>query len=125
MSDLTVKVVAAAGAAVVALGVAGIARARERRSAAAAPLDLAGFSGRLLFFSDAGCRRCDQARAVLTAAGVPFTEAAFDREPERLRAAGVTAVPLLVGRDPAGGEVGRIAGRLGRRSLARLVARMG
>lgn len=125
MSDLTVKVMVAVGTAAVGLGVAGAARVRERRRAASAPLDLAGFSGGLLFFSDAGCRRCDQARAILEGSGVTFTEAAFDREPERLRAAGVTAVPLLVGRSADGREVGRIAGKLDRRSLARLVSRMG
>ncbi len=124
MRDTAVRIVVAAAATAVGLAVALRARAVERRSAAAAPLDLTGFPGRLVLFTDAGCRRCDQAKAVLTAAGAEFTEAAFDREPERLRAAGITAVPLLVGRDPSGAEVGRVAGRLGRRSLDRLLARM-
>ncbi len=124
MSDATLRIAAAAVVTGAVVGVALRARVIERRRAAAAPLDLAGFPGRLLFFSDAGCRRCDQARVVLEEAGVEFVEAAFDREPARLRAAGVTAVPLLVGRDGAGREVGRIAGRIGRRSLARLLARL-
>ncbi len=125
MSDIGVRVAVAVFAAGAALAVAGWARAGERRSAASAPLDLSGFSGRLILFSDAGCRRCDQARAVLIDAGVSFEEAAYDREPDRVRSAGVTAVPLLVGRDAAGGEVGRVAGRLGPRALHRLVSRMG
>lgn len=124
MSD-PARVVAAVAATAVAGTVVLAARVRDRRSAASAPLDLSGFPGRLVLFTDAGCRRCDQARAVLVAAGADFAEAAFDREPERLRAAGITAVPLLVGRDASGAEVGRIAGRLGRRSLDRLLARMG
>ena len=121
----TARIVAAVAATAVAGAVVLAARATDRRSAAVAPLDLSGFPGRLVLFTDAGCRRCDQAKAVLVAAGAEFTEAAFDREPERLHAAGITAVPLLVGRDAAGAEVGRIAGRLGRRSLGRLLVRMG
>jgi len=125
MSDGPLRIAVAAAITGVAVGVALRARVIERRRAAAAPLDLTGFRGRLLLFTDAGCRRCDQARAVLVEAGVEFVEAAFDREPDRLRAAGVTSVPLLVGRDAAGREVGRIAGRVGGRSLARLLARLG
>ena len=125
MPDLAVRIAVAVAAAGVAIGVALQARASERHEAAAAPLDLTGFDGRLLLFTDAGCHRCDRAREVLVAARVAFEEAAFDRQPERLRAAGITAVPLLVGRNSAGEEVGRVAGRLGSRSLARLLARMG
>jgi hypothetical protein len=125
MSDGAVRALAAVTAAGAALGVGMRARLIERRNAAAAPLDLDGFPGRLLFFTDAGCRRCDQARSLLVTAGVSFVETAFDREPDRLRTAGITAVPLLVGRDGDGHEVGRIAGRLGRRSLNRLLIRMG
>lgn len=125
MRDVAVRLLVAAAATAGALLVALWARVRRRRAAAAAPLDLSGFPGRLVLFTDAGCRRCDGARAVLAAAGADFTEAAFDLEPERVRAAGVTAVPLLVGRNSAGAEVGRIAGRLDRRALDRLLARMG
>lgn len=125
MPDPAVRVAVAAAAAGAALAVAGWARAAQRRAAAAAPLDLSGFPGRLILFTDAGCRRCDQARAMLSAAGVSFVEAAFDLEPDRVRAAGVTAVPLLVGRDTAGSEVARVAGRLGRRALKRVLAWMG
>lgn len=124
MSEPIARFALALGATAIALGVALSARAAERRRAAAGPLDLSGIAGRLILFTAAGCRRCAQARAALAGAGVEFVEVAFDRDPDRVQAVGVTAVPLLVGRDSTGAEVGRIAGRIGRRSLARLLSRL-
>jgi glutaredoxin len=124
MSEPIARFALALGATALALGVALSARAAERRRAAAGPLDLSGIEGRLVLFTAAGCRRCAQARAALADAGVEFVEVAFDQDPDRVQAVGVTAVPLLVGRDSTGAEVGRIAGRIGRRSLARLLSRL-
>lgn len=124
MSEPFARIALAVGATALALGVALQARAAERRKAASGPLDLTGVGGRLVLFTATGCRRCGRARAALIDAGAEFVEVEFDQDPDRVRAVGVTAVPLLVGRDASGAEVGRIAGRIGRRALARLVSRM-
>ena len=124
MSDASLRISLAVGLAGVAVAVALSARVLERRRAAVVPLDLGDFAGRLVLITSAGCRSCDQARTTLNEAGVEFVESTFEREGERLKAAGVTAVPLLVGRNTAGEEVGRIAGRISRRALARLVAQL-
>ena len=124
MSDASLRIALAVGLAGVAVAVALYARVLERRRAAIAPLELGDFAGRLVLITSAGCRTCDQARTTLNEAGVEFVESTFEREGERLKAAGVTAVPLLVGRNAAGDEVGRIAGKIGQRSLARLLARV-
>jgi glutaredoxin len=125
MSEPVARIALAAGATALALGIALQARAAERRRAAAGPLDLSGIAGRLVLFTAAGCRRCEPARNALTRTGVDFVEVAFDEQPDRVRAIGVAAVPLLVGRDASGAEVGRIAGRIGRRALSRLLSRVG
>ena len=124
MSESVARIALAAGATALALGIALQARAAERRRAAAGPLQLDGIAGRLVLFTAAGCRRCEQARTTLTRAGVEFAEMEFDQDPDRVRSIGVAAVPLLVARDAAGAEVGRIAGRIGRRALARLLSRL-
>jgi glutaredoxin len=124
MSESFARIALAVGATALAFGVALQARAAERRRAAAGPLDLTGIGGRLVLFTAAGCRRCGQARAALTEAGAEFVDVEFDQDPDRVRAVGVTAVPLLVARDASGAEVARIAGRVGRRALARLLSRL-
>jgi len=124
MSSASLRIVLAVGLTGVAVAVALSARVRERRRAALAPLDLAAFEGRLVLITSADCRTCEQAKQTLGEAEVDFVEVTFEHEGERLRTAGVTAVPLFIGRDAAGNEVGRIAGKIGRRSLARLLARM-
>ena len=111
--------------AIAALGVAGGARILQRRRAALQPLHLERLPTGLILFTDAHCRRCRTARQVVVAGGVPFAELAYDQEPDLFRATGAGAVPLLVARAPDGREVGRIAGRVTPRSLARLVERMG
>ena len=123
MSSASMRIILAVGLAGAAVAVALSARVLERRRAAVAPLDLTGFEGRLLLITSADCRSCEQARALLNKAESEFVEVTFEHDGDRLRAAGVKAVPLLVGRDINGREVGRIAGKIGRRSLARLLAR--
>ena len=118
------RVLLALAIVVAALGVAGGARILQRRRAALEPLHLEGLPNGLILFTDAHCRRCLGAREVVASGGVPFVEVAYNREPNRFRATGVSAVPLVVARTPDGREVGRIAGRVTPRALARLVERM-
>lgn len=121
MSDLAVRLLVVGGAAAVALGVALFAKRAERRRARRAPLDLSGIEGRVLFFTDAACRRCDVMRRRLEEAGAPFTEVRYDREPELHRRVGITGVPLVVVRDEEGNETARLAGVVSRRRLNRAV----
>ncbi len=125
MADPWVRALIGLGAVAAAVGVGFGARVASRRRIEVRPLDLTGIEGRVVFFSDAACLRCDEARAELQDAGVAFEEVAYDAHPGRLQAAGVTAVPLIVVRAPDGGEVGRIAGRVDPRRLRRLLARSG
>lgn len=125
MTSDAVQVGVAVAATAVALAVAARARSRERTAAVQASLDLTGFDGRVLLFTAPGCRRCGRVRAMLDAAGIRFAEHSFEHDAERLHAAGVTAVPLLVGRDAAGREVDRIAGQVRPRSLRRFRRRVG
>jgi predicted DsbA family dithiol-disulfide isomerase len=119
------RLLAAIGAVAVALVVAFMANRRERRRAIHAPLDLGGVEGRIVFFSDATCTRCDIVRAHLETIGGDFTEIAYDREPEAHRRIGVTGVPLVVIRDERGIEVRRFAGVMPRARLARALGRDG
>jgi predicted DsbA family dithiol-disulfide isomerase len=117
------RFVALAAAVMVALAVAWWARRRDRRGAIRARLDLTGIEGRVVFFSDATCARCDVVRARLEAIGVPFTEIGYDRDPEVHRQVGVTAVPLVVVRDATGAEERRFAGVVPRARLAAVIGR--
>jgi hypothetical protein len=119
------RVLLAVAIVIAALGVAGGARILQRRRAAIQPLNLAGLPTGLILFTDAHCRRCLTASRMVAVGGVPFVEVAYNREPDRFRATGVSAVPLLVARTPDGREVGRIAGKVTPRALARLIERMG
>ena len=121
MSDPRLVVVVAAIA--VAVLVALTAHRRERRRAIRARLDLGGLEGRVIFFSDATCARCDIVRSHLEALAVEFTEIAYDREPEVHRRVGVTGVPLVVVRDAAGTEVRRFAGVMPKARLAVAIGR--
>ena len=112
------RIIAVAVALVIALGVAAWARRRERRRAVSAPLDLSGLRGRVLFFSDATCTRCDIVRAHLDGLGAEYTEIAYDRDPDTHRRVGVTGVPLVEVRDDDGNEVRRFAGAMPRTRLA-------
>lgn len=94
------------------------ARTAERRRAGRAPLDLQGIDGRVVFFSDATCTRCDIVRVHLESLGAEFVEIAYDRDPETHRRVGVTGVPLLVIRDADGREVRRFAGVMPKARLA-------
>ena len=128
MDDAAVRLILAGGIAVAALLLAGaghLHRRKRGRAAAAIPLDLTGIDGRVLLFSDVACPTCDTARARLETAGAPFREIGYHLDPEAHRRAGVTAVPLIVVRNAAGGEVGRIGGRPVRRTLERLLRRAG
>jgi hypothetical protein len=122
MSD--VQLLVALGIIVAALGVAAFARVMQRRRATQRPLHLAGLPAGLILFTDAGCRRCPAARRVVADGGAPFTEVAYDRDPDGFRATGVTVVPLLVARDRRGTELGRIAGKVAPRALARLITQL-
>ena len=96
-----------------------------RRRAVTARLDLTGIEGRVVFFSDTACRRCPAVREALTAAGAGFEEVRYGDDPDRFRATGAPAVPLVVVRDEHGGEVGRIAGEVRPRELDALLKRAG
>lgn len=125
MSDVVVRLLVATAVVAVGLGAAAGARIRDRRRAALAPLDLSAVEGRLLFFTDSGCRRCAVARTRLDDLAVEYQEIAYQHEPDLMRRVGVTGVPLIVARDAAGTEVARIAGPPSRRALRRLLFRAG
>lgn len=118
-------VVFAALAVITALGFAYGANRWVRRRAETARLDLSGITGRVVFFSDAVCRKCPDAREALVAGGVDFEEIRYGDDPARFRATGAPAVPLVVVRDAQGEEVGRIAGEVRARELRRLLTRAG
>lgn len=109
---------------VAVLAVVLLSRAAERKRSIRSPLDLSPVSGSVILFSDAGCRRCDQTRRMLSEAGIAFEEYRHDTDPEVLEQVGVTAVPLVVVRRADGSEAGRIAGRVTKRALRRLTARI-
>jgi len=94
-----------------------------RHRAVRAPLDLSGVTGRIVFFSDVACRRCPGVREALS--GVEFEEIRYGDDPERFRATGAPAVPLVVVRGADGAEVGRIAGEVRERELRALLRRAG
>jgi len=115
----------ALGAVAVAGLVALWAHRRERRRAVRAPLDLTGVDGRVVFFSDAACTRCDIVRSHFEALSAEFVEIAYDRDPEAHRRIGVTGVPLVVIRDDEGAEVRRLAGVMPKARLAAVLPRDG
>jgi glutaredoxin len=125
MSEPALRVLVIAAAALVSVSVVLVFRALERRRVQRAPLDLSGLSRPVTLFTDAGCSRCDQARDMLADAGVEFEEIRFDHHPDIVAEVGVTGVPLVVARAPDGTEIDRIAGRVTRRALRRLLARVG
>ncbi|MEX0826317.1 MAG: hypothetical protein WD184_06165 [Acidimicrobiia bacterium] len=96
-----------------------------RRRADTAVLDLSGVAGRVVFFSDEACRRCPAARDALAASGVEFEEIRYGDDPQRFRATGATAVPLVVVRDSQGAESGRIVGEVRAGKLAVLLKQAG
>jgi predicted DsbA family dithiol-disulfide isomerase len=118
MSEPAIRAIVVAVVVVVALGIAGFTRTRERHRAARSPVDLTGIEGRVVLFSDVACSRCDIVRAHLEGIGAPFTEVAFDADPDAVRRSGVTGVPLVVIRDAAGREVTRFAGVVPKARLA-------
>lgn len=111
-------VIAAVAALAGALGVAWWARTAERRRAGRVSLDLEGIEGRVVFFSDANCTRCDIVRAHLESLDAEYVEIAYDRDPETHRRVGVTGVPVVVIRDADGREVRRFAGVMPKSRLA-------
>jgi len=125
MAEPWVRALLGVGAVAIAVGIGYAARVGVRRRVEARPIDLTGVAGRVVFFSDAACVRCDDARSALDGTGVAYEEIAYDREPSRLEAAGVIAVPLIVVRRANGAEAGRIAGRVSPWRLRRLLARGG
>lgn len=122
MSEPVVRVVVVAAAIAVAIGVALGFRMNERRRVAKAPLDLGSLRSAVTLFSDAGCTNCDQARAALIEEGVEFEEFRYDHHEDVFTAVGVSGVPLIVVKNKAGEEKGRIAGRTSVRAVRRLVA---
>ncbi len=124
MSEPWVRaVVTIAGVGVVLL-VAYLGRRRERRDAAGTPLRLDGIQGRVLFFTDAACARCDLVRDRLDSLGAAFAEIAYNHEPDLHLAIGVTGVPLLVVRDGAGAVVDRVAGVASERRIRRALSHL-
>lgn len=117
------RLIVAAVAVGAALLVAIWAHRRERRRAQRSVLDLTGLEGRVLFFTDATCTRCDIVRAHLEGLGVEFTEIVYGVDPATHRRVGVTGVPLLVIRDRDGAEVHRFAGVMPKARLAAALPR--
>jgi glutaredoxin len=122
MSEPLVRFLVVAAAVAVAIGVALGFRMSERRRVAKAPLDLVTLRSAVTLFSDDGCANCDQARSALVAEGVDFEEFRYDHHRDVFTAVGVFGVPLIVVKDEAGDEVGRIAGRTSARAVRRLIA---
>jgi hypothetical protein len=116
MSELTVRLLVVGGVAALAALVAGLAQFRARRRRIP-DIDVTGFEGRILFFTERSCLSCDTVRALLA----PFevAEYRYEDDPQRLAGAGIAAVPVVVIRDGAGVVVDRIAGVP---SMRRLVA---
>lgn len=123
MDDALARVLVVAGVAGLGLGSAWWARRGAARRAERAVIDVEGFSGRVLLFSDSACGTCDAARRVLDGVGVEYVEVSYGEHPEGMRAAGITSVPLIVVRDEAGSVVGRIAGRPRPSRLRRVLSR--
>jgi glutaredoxin len=123
MSEPVVRVLVVAAAVAVAIGVGLGFRLSERRRVTRAPLDLGSLRAAVTLFSDTGCANCDQARAALVAEGVDFEEFRYDHHQDVFTAVGVSGVPLIVVKNEAGDEVGRIAGRTSPRAVRRLLAR--
>lgn len=121
MTELTVRIVVALAAVVVAFGVAAGFRIRERMKAQRGLLDLTSLESAITLFSDVGCRTCDGARAALESAGIDFEEFRHDHHPEVFARVGVTAVPLIVRRGADGAEVFRIAGAVTSSGLRGLI----
>jgi hypothetical protein len=94
-----------------------------RHRAETASLDLSGVEGQIVFFSDSACRRCPGVREALS--GLEVEEIRYGDDPDRFRATGAPAVPLVVIRDADGVEVGRIAGEVRSRQLRGLLRRAG
>jgi hypothetical protein len=125
MSEPVVRVLLVAGVTASALAVAFVPQWLGARRVQRVPLDLTDFDAAVLFFSAAGCRRCDDVRAALTRAGLVFEEVRHEDDPDRFAASGVPAVPLVVARDERGMEIGRLAGRVSRRRLRSLLGASG
>lgn len=123
MGEVAARLTVAVAIVSVGVGWSMAIRIRERGRSRSAPLDLSRFAAPVVFFTDAACRACGDARAVLEATGIGFDEVAFDHEPDLMREVGVTGVPLVVVRDRHGVEVGRIAGAPSPRALRRLLER--
>ena len=123
MSDPLLRVVIVLVAVGVVLGGAWLGRGRLRRHVKRTPLRLEEVEGRVLFFTDVACRRCDLMRDRLVALAAGFAEIAFNHEPDLHRAIGVTGVPLLVVRDGSGRIVDRVAGVASVRRIRRALSR--
>lgn len=123
MSEAVIRVLVVGGAILVATGIAVTGRIIERRRARRGPLDLSGFSERVLFFSDSACAKCEVVRSRLSTAAVDHREVRFDDDPDAHRRAGVTAVPLIVVRGSDGRERDRITGVPSAARLRRIGAR--
>jgi hypothetical protein len=96
-----------------------------RRRAETAALDLGGIAGRVVFFADEACKRCPAARDALVASGVVFEEIRYGDDPQRFRATGATAVPMVVVRTSDLAEVGRIVGEVRAGELRGLLKQAG
>ena len=121
MSDVAIRLLAAAMAVGVVVGVGIWGRVQERRRSHGADLNLDGIEGSVLFFTDAACLRCGVVRSRLDDLGVDYTEIAYNHEPELQAAIGVIGVPQVVVRSRDGAIVARLVGSISRRRLRRAV----
>jgi hypothetical protein len=121
MSEAGWRLLLVGGITLAAAAAAYAANRLRAARAAAAPVDVSGFEGRILLFTERSCRSCPVVRTMLEEAGAGFEEVRYEDRPEDHRRAGVGAVPLLVARDASGAVIGRIAGRPSKRALRRLL----
>jgi hypothetical protein len=118
-----VRILIVAGAAAVALGLAGWLRARA--SGRGDPVDVSGLADgpAIVMFTKDDCSTCVTALERVSAQPLPVRQVRAEDEPEVFEARGVTAVPLTVIIDTAGKPIARYGGVPPTRSLQRAAKR--
>jgi hypothetical protein len=124
VSDAAVRLLVVAAVALIAAGVAVLAR---RKAIYHPPVDIAGLGlpAGLVVFTSTQCTRCKEVLAAAKSVNVPLREVTYELEPNLQERAGVVGVPLTLAIDESGNLVGQMAGVVGARSLRRAAARAG